>query len=278
MATLSRTFLAVDNASQAEAKSPTTRSAARAAATASASSSSAVSSAVSAAVAATSTSSESAASKHGDARGDDSSSFAQQSSAATSTVASSDIAAAIGAGATSLGPITTDQLGDALAAAAADLTAQANGATSASGSTSAATSGGDAVKELEVELDPPDLGSVSVKMRLAQGKLSVVVEVANSSALKAIQGDRDAIADRLDADSQPLESLIIKSAASDQTTTGTNYAQDANSDSQGDLPSGSNGSFQENGRQSARRDDGSSSWSRQSSSYGSGRGFSDLLV
>jgi hypothetical protein len=115
-------------------------------------------------------------------------------------------------------------------------------------------------------------------MRLAQGKLSVVVEVANSNALKAIQGDRDAIADRLDADSQPLESLIIKSAANDQTTTGNTYAQDANSDSQGDLQSGSNGSFQESGRQSARRDDGSTSSGRQPSSYRSGGGFSDLLV
>src|SRR5579863_4322329 len=47
-------------------------------------------------------------------------------------------------------------------------------------------------------------------MRLAGDRLSVVVRAASSQTLSSIEGARDAIADRLAAIGQPLDSLIIK--------------------------------------------------------------------
>jgi hypothetical protein len=47
-------------------------------------------------------------------------------------------------------------------------------------------------------------------MRLSGDKLSVVIRAASSQTLGAIEGARDAIADRLAAIGQSLNSLIVK--------------------------------------------------------------------
>ena len=47
-------------------------------------------------------------------------------------------------------------------------------------------------------------------MRLAGDKLSVVVRASSSQTLSSIEGARDAMADRLAAIGQPLDSLIVK--------------------------------------------------------------------
>ena len=47
-------------------------------------------------------------------------------------------------------------------------------------------------------------------MRLAGDKLSVVIRAASSQTLGSIEGARDAIADRMAAIGQPLDSLIVK--------------------------------------------------------------------
>ena len=66
------------------------------------------------------------------------------------------------------------------------------------------------VREIDVDLSPGGLEDVSMTMRLAGDRLSVVVRAASSQTLSSIEGARDAIADRLAAIGQPLDSLIIK--------------------------------------------------------------------
>ena len=66
------------------------------------------------------------------------------------------------------------------------------------------------VREIDVDLSPGGLEDVSMTMRLAGDKLSVVVRAASSQTLSSIEGARDAIADRLAAIGQPLDSLIVQ--------------------------------------------------------------------
>ena len=66
------------------------------------------------------------------------------------------------------------------------------------------------VKEIDVDLSPGGLEDVSMTMRLAGDKLSVVIRAASSQTLGSIEGARDAITDRMAAIGQPLDSLIVK--------------------------------------------------------------------
>jgi len=71
---------------------------------------------------------------------------------------------------------------------------------------------GPPVREIDVDLSPGGLEDVSMTMRLAGDKLSVVIRAASSQTLSSIEGARDAIADRMAAIGQPLDSLIVKRA------------------------------------------------------------------
>jgi Flagellar hook-length control protein FliK len=66
------------------------------------------------------------------------------------------------------------------------------------------------IREIDVDLSPGGLEDVSMTMRLAGDKLSVVIRAASSQTLNSIEGARDAIADRMAAIGQPLDSLIVK--------------------------------------------------------------------
>jgi hypothetical protein len=66
------------------------------------------------------------------------------------------------------------------------------------------------VKEIEVDLSPGGLEDVSMTMRLAGDKLSVVIRSPSSETRGSIEGARDAIVDRLAAIGQPLDSLVIQ--------------------------------------------------------------------
>jgi hypothetical protein len=66
------------------------------------------------------------------------------------------------------------------------------------------------VREIDVDLSPGGLEDVSMTMRLAGEKLSVVIRAGSSQTLGSIEGARDAIADRMAAIGQPLDSLIVK--------------------------------------------------------------------
>ena len=80
-----------------------------------------------------------------------------------------------------------------------------NGAPGATAVAPSAPPAAPPVKEIDVDLSAGGLEDVSMTMRLAGDKLSVVIRAASSETLSSIEGARDAIADRLAAIGQPLE-------------------------------------------------------------------------
>jgi hypothetical protein len=84
------------------------------------------------------------------------------------------------------------------------------------------------VKEIDVDLSPGGLEDVSMTMRLAGEKLSVVIRAGSSQTLNSIEGARDAIADRLAAIGQPVDSLVVKQT--DVNTDGNTNANMASAD------------------------------------------------
>jgi len=128
-----------------------------------------------------------------------------------------------------------------------------------------------AVKELEIALDPADLGAVSLKLRLANGKLSVIIGVSSGTTLSAIENEREAIAEKLGSSGHPLEDLIIRA----QSAPSSNFkGQDAS-----DLDDRS--SSNAGSREKSAGDGGASARGREGSLGGSAtpRGaLGDLLV
>jgi hypothetical protein len=84
------------------------------------------------------------------------------------------------------------------------------------------------VREIDVDLSPGGLEDVSMTMRLAGDRLSVVIRAGSSQTLGSIEGARDAITDRLAAIGQPLDSLIVKQTGvnTNANTNGTASAED----------------------------------------------------
>ncbi|HEY1453998.1 MAG TPA: flagellar hook-length control protein FliK, partial [Roseiarcus sp.] len=87
------------------------------------------------------------------------------------------------------------------------------------------------VKEIDVDLSPSGLEDVSMTMRLAGDRLSVVIRAASSQTAGSIEGARDAIADRLAAIGQPLDSLIVRQTGvnADASTNGNAGSADEGS-------------------------------------------------
>jgi hypothetical protein len=271
----SRTFLAVDNAAQSEARSPIWRSQARSAAQATA----AVDSAAPASTGNGAPPEKRSASGHNGPQtvpAPDPS--AEPAPAAIGPSASlGAVNLGINPGATSASPVALGQLAERLATEASGLTSRAPTSDSAPAT---GVGSAQAVKELQIDLDPADLGAVSVKMRLVQGKLSVVMEVATPSTLKAIENERGAITDRLGTAAQPLEALIIKASATSQTNAESDNARDRKPGSQENGQNDSNQDAQGNGQQSSRREQAAGqrnpqAMARQPAPRG---GFGDLLV
>jgi chemotaxis protein MotD len=131
----------------------------------------------------------------------------REAAAAPGVSAASPALASLGLdpGASAFAPVSLDQLPDFVADQASSLTSRA-----ASTPAGAAPTAPQAVKELEIALDPADLGAVSLKMRLSNGKLSIVIGVASATTLSAIESERGAIVDRLGSRQHPLEDLIIR--------------------------------------------------------------------
>lgn len=181
--------------------------------------------------------------------------------------------------AASVGPIALGRLAETLANQAVGLSQAAQAASAAPGTASVA--GSQPVKELEIQLDPAELGAVSVKMRLSDGKLSVVMQVSKPSTLEAVEGDRDAIAARLGSAVQSLESLVIKPAATNGGTAADGApASGQNSEGRNNAQSDarSSGGNSQSGQQSPRRDDLSARSSQPSYEPVAGRGFGDMVV
>ena len=91
----------------------------------------------------------------------------------------------------------------ALSAAAPDASATPAGAATAA-------KAAQAVKELRIALAPAELGEMTLKLRLAGGKLSVTISIANPQTLKTIEDDRSLIAARLGGGEQALSDLVIQ--------------------------------------------------------------------
>ncbi|HYA72512.1 MAG TPA: flagellar hook-length control protein FliK, partial [Roseiarcus sp.] len=228
----SRTYLGVDSAAQSEARSPIWRSQARSPAQAAVSSQPGATPAVAADNAApapigneTPPEKRPTSGRNGSQSVSAPDPSAEREPVAIGPSASSALAnPGVNPVVTGIGPIAVDQLPETLATQASALTSP----TTTSSDSDAAASVGSAqvVKELQIQLDPADLGAVSVKMRLTDGKLSVVMEVSKPSTLKAVEGERDAITDRLGSTAQSLESLIIKPTATSQTNAESNDAPD----------------------------------------------------
>ena len=202
------------------------------------------------------------------------------SSAPAATVANASpglVNAAVNPVMTGVAPIACDQLAARLATEADRLTPQTAPSDSAPATGAASAQ---AVKELQIDLKPADLGALSVKMRMTQGQLSVVMEVAKPSTLKAIENERSAIADRLGLSAQSLEILIAKPTATNQTSAESDHARDQRPGSQENGQSDPNRPSQGNERQPSRRDNAADRWSRQAAAQFSpfGRGFGDLVV
>ena len=96
-------------------------------------------------------------------------------------------------------------------------------------------------------------------MRLAGDKLSVVIRAASSQTLGSIEGARDAIADRMAAIGQPLDSLVFKQtgANTDGNANGNGSSADGGStggEQRSAQGSGERGSNDALSRRSAGRD------------------------
>jgi hypothetical protein len=89
------------------------------------------------------------------------------------------------------------------------------------------------VREIDVDLSPGGLEDVSMTMRLSGDKLSVVIRAASSQTLGSIEGARDAIADRMAAIGQPLDSLIVKQAGVNTDGNANGNGSSADGDSAG---------------------------------------------
>ena len=83
------------------------------------------------------------------------------------------------------------------------------------------------VREIDLDLAPGGLEDVTMTMRLAGDRLSVVIRAASTETVGAIEGAREAIAERLAAIGQPLGSLVIQQTG---TSDGTGKAAEASGD------------------------------------------------
>ena len=109
----------------------------------------------------------------------------------------------------SFGPFDAPAAGDVAPRASAPAAAQAPAAPP--------------VKEIDVDLSPAGLEDVSMTMRLAGDRLSVVIRAASSQTAGSIEGARDAIADRLAAIGQPLDSLIVRQTGANADANANGY-------------------------------------------------------
>jgi Flagellar hook-length control protein FliK len=111
--------------------------------------------------------------------------------------------------------------------------AAADNAPSASAPAAAQPSASPPVREIDVDLSPSGLENVSMTMRLSGDKLSVVINAGSSQTIGAIEGARDAIADRLAAIGQPLDSLVVKQTGANPDANANGNAASADEGSSG---------------------------------------------
>jgi chemotaxis protein MotD len=132
-------------------------------------------------------------------------------SAATPIAARVDAAILFGSGA----PMTPiGQLADLIGSAASGMDAgggqDASAAVKAAGGASATNMA--PIKELDVQLSPANLGSLSIQMRLSNGALNITIKADKSDTVKLIDNERSSISDKLKSLNFSVESLTIKAS------------------------------------------------------------------
>lgn len=106
---------------------------------------------------------------------------------------------------TTLPPATLKQVGDAIVDAARDTETAA--ATPAS--TAAETSSRAVVKVLTVRLDPPEYGSLAVRLTLQDGALSVQIRAERETTAAALDHDREKLVEHLKASGYGTDATMI---------------------------------------------------------------------
>jgi hypothetical protein len=122
-----------------------------------------------------------------------------------------------------------------------------------------ATSAAPPVKEIDVDLSPGGLENVSMTMRLAGDKLSVVIRAASSQTSGSIEAARDAIVDRMAAIGQPLNSLIVQQVS---------VNADANTNGKASTNEGSTASERQSGESAGERPNPNDPHARRGASGG----------
>ncbi len=164
-----------------------------------------------------------------------------------STTKGIDASGGVASATTSAMSLPVSGLADFIAGEAESMSAppSADGSSGAAAATPQ-TPGATKVKELVISLEPENLGKMSLRLRLANGKLSVSIGVENQQTLAALEGESGAIASRLAGGQQSLESLTIhpqEGSITDAGNSGTGdfsgsrAPADRNSESK-DLPQG----------------------------------------
>jgi hypothetical protein len=104
-----------------------------------------------------------------------------------------------------LPPATVGQLGDAIVGAVREMTPPAAPTPAADGEPSARA----VVKVLNVRLDPPEYGSVAVRLTLQGGSLSVQIRAERETTAAALDRDREKLAEHLKASGYGTDAAMI---------------------------------------------------------------------
>jgi chemotaxis protein MotD len=171
-------------------------------------------------------------------------------SATTSIVARVDAAAMLSATGALSTPI--GQLADLIGNAASGMAAGGQDAASAVKAAGAAGVANMApIKELDVQLSPANLGSLSIQMRLTNGNLNITIKADKSDTVRLIDSERSSISDKLKSLNFSVETLTIKAsdAASSNSAGGdSNHSGTSDYGQAQQGQSGRNGEGSPNGR------------------------------
>jgi hypothetical protein len=118
------------------------------------------------------------------------------------------------------------------------------------------------VKELDLSLDPEDLGKIRIKLRSEGSRISVMIEVQSRSALLQIDAQKDQIARSLTVDGQNASSVVVREtpalaqSATGQTagSAGSSYTASGSANSSGEGNHGSHANSDRHSEQADRRE------------------------
>lgn len=153
--------------------------------------------------------------------------------------------------------VQIDQLADVIASAASGMDSQADNTTAAADAAkpgSAAHTG--PVKELDVQLNPASLGSLSIQMRLSNGSLNVTIKAENSDTLKLIENERSTISDKLKSMEFSVESLTVKASDAVASSGASADAQNSGTSDYGGTQQGQSGQTDDGARSGRSSQDG----------------------